>query len=99
MQALINEELSRPIDPPVKLSNFKRITFSGDAPPSEFQKIREAIIKAVPEFSDHFVENVEPRWAGAVGAARLAREHRLHPEIFGIEEQIYDTKNNLHDEL
>lgn len=86
MKALINEELSRPFDTPVELSDFKCITFSGDAPASEFQKIREAIIKTVPEFSDRFIENIEPRWAGAVGAARLAREHRLNAEVFGIQE-------------
>lgn len=99
VKALINEELSRPFDIPVELSDFKRITFSGDAPASEFQKIREAIIKAVPEFSDRFINSIKPRWAGAVGAARLARKHRLNPEVFRIQEQIYDTKENVHDEL
>lgn len=99
IKALINEELSRPFDPPVQLSDFKRITFSGDAPASEFKKIRESIIKAVPEFSDRFIENIEPRWAGAVGAARLAREHRLNPQVFGIQEQFYERKKDPHDEL
>ena len=66
------------------------ITFSGDAPASEFQKIRESIIKAVPEFSGRFIESIEPRWAGAVGAARLAREYRLNPEAFQIEECYHD---------
>jgi len=90
IKALIDEELSRPFGPPAQLSAFRRITFSGDAPASEFQKIRESIIKAVPEFSDRFIESIEPRWAGAVGAARLAREHRLNPEAFQIEECYHD---------
>jgi hypothetical protein len=98
-KALINEELSKPFDPAVQLSDFKRITFSGDAPTSEFKKIRESIMKAVPEFSDRFIENIEPRWAGAVGAARLAREHRLNPQFFGIQEQIYERKKDPHAEL
>jgi len=97
-KSLINEELSRPFDPPVQHSDFRRIIFSGDAPASEFKKIRDSIIKAVPEFSDRFIENIEPRWAGAVGAARLAREHRLNPEVFGIQEQIYERKDQ-HNEL
>jgi len=82
----------------VQHSDFRCIIFSGDAPASEFQKIRESVIKAVPEFSDHFIENIEPRWVGAVGAARLAREQRLNPHAFEIEGQIYEKKG-FHNEL
>jgi hypothetical protein len=99
MQALIKEELSRPFGPSAQLSAFRRITFSGDAPASEFKKIRESIIKAIPEFSDRFIENIEPRWAGAIGAAMLAREHRLNPQDFVIQEQTYEWKMDQHDEL
>lgn len=99
MQALIKEELPRSFGPPAQLSAFRRITFSGDAPASEFKKIRESIIKAIPEFSDRFIENIEPRWAGAIGAAMLAREHTLNPQNFVIQEQTYEWKMDQHDEL
>lgn len=98
-KALVNEELSRALDPPVVHTNFKHVIFSGDAPASEFKKIRESIIKAVPEFYDRFIENIEPRWAGAVGAARLARKYRLYPQLFTIQEQTYARTKDPHNEL
>ncbi|TVY23259.1 hypothetical protein LHYA1_G007940 [Lachnellula hyalina] len=97
-KALINEELSIPSSAPVQLTDFKRIIFSGDAPASEFKKVREAIIKAVPEFSDRFLDDIKPGWVGAVGAARRAREYRLNPPVIDIAEQIYDS-DGWHDEL
>jgi hypothetical protein len=87
------------LDPPVQLTDFRRIVFSGDAPASEFNKIRETIINAVPELSDRFIEGIEPRWVAAVGAARLARAYKLNPEMFQSQELIYDDKPNLHNEL
>ncbi|KAL2063536.1 hypothetical protein VTL71DRAFT_5341 [Oculimacula yallundae] len=72
--------------PPYKLSDYRRIVFSGDASASEFRKIREAITEAIPEFADLFFEtgDLEPRWAGAVGAARLAKEFQLFPERWRV---------------
>ena len=60
--------------------------------------MREAIIKAVPEFSDRFLDDIKPGWVGAVGAARRAREYRLNPPVIDIAEQIYDS-DGWHDEL
>ena len=100
-EALINVELCGPStrnDSPPQLSDFRRIIFSGDAPASEFKKIRELIIKTIPEFSDRFIENIEPRWVGAVGAARLARIYKLYPHLYEIQGQIYE-RTDPHDEL
>ncbi|PVH70826.1 hypothetical protein DL98DRAFT_597488 [Cadophora sp. DSE1049] len=100
-KALIKAELSEPPTPyasPTQLSDFRRIIFSGDAPASEFEKIREAITKIIPEFSDRFMENIEPKWVGAVGAARLARVYKLYPYLYEIQGQIYEEVDP-HDEL
>jgi len=88
-----------PSNPPVQHTDFKHIIFSGDAPASEFKRVRELIIKAVPEFSDRFIEDIEPGWVGAVGAARRAREYRLNPPVIDIAEQIYESEEGGHDEL
>jgi hypothetical protein len=96
-KSLIKEELSQPYDIAIQLSDFRRIVFSGDAPASEFKKIQKAIIEAVPEFSDRFVDKVEPKWAGAFGAAILAKEIQTNPEAFEIHGQVYES--SPHDEL
>ncbi|TGO21191.1 hypothetical protein BPAE_0234g00030 [Botrytis paeoniae] len=64
---------------PPELTEFRRIIFSGDAPASEFQKIRETIIKVIPDFADRFSEGIDASWVSAVGAARRAREYMLNP--------------------
>jgi hypothetical protein len=82
------------------MSDFRGVVFSGDAPTAEFEKIRDLIIKTVPEFSDRFIGIVEPMWAGAVGAARLAQLHKLYPDGFQIDDQCYkDLDKFPHDEL
>ncbi|THV55233.1 hypothetical protein BGAL_0011g00120 [Botrytis galanthina] len=45
---------------PPELKDFRRIIFSGDASASEFQKIRQAIIKVIPDFADRFSEGIDP---------------------------------------
>ncbi|TGO15827.1 hypothetical protein BTUL_0035g00310 [Botrytis tulipae] len=45
---------------PPELKDFRRIIFSGDAPASESQKIRETIIKVIPGFADRFSEGIDP---------------------------------------
>ncbi|RDW79830.1 hypothetical protein BP6252_04468 [Coleophoma cylindrospora] len=100
-KALIKVELSSTsgsYELPPQLSDFRRIIFSGDAPASEFKKIREAITKTIPEFSDRFIEDIEPGWVGAVGAARLAKIYKSYPHLFEIQEQIYENPAP-HDEL
>lgn len=92
-KSLVKAELSRS----AQLSDFRRIVFSGDAPASEFKKIQETIVEAVPEFSERFSNRVEPKWAGAIGAAMLAKEIWSNPKAFDIEEQVYES--SPHDEL
>ncbi|TGO33915.1 hypothetical protein BHYA_0221g00050 [Botrytis hyacinthi] len=84
---------------PPELKDFRRIIFSGDAPASEFQKIRETIIKVIPDFADRFSEGINPAWVSAVGAARKAREYVLNPPNWDYEfqEQVYGDES--HDEL
>lgn len=77
--------------------DIRAIIFSGDAPASEFQKIREAIVEIFPEFRNRFIDGLEPRWAGSVGAARLARLYKLYPERWDMEPGYELTRE--HDEL
>ncbi|ESZ96739.1 vitamin H transporter [Sclerotinia borealis F-4128] len=49
-------------------------------------------------FSDRFVEGIEPKWVGAVGTAKRAKEYWVDPPVFETEEQIYDFEEG-HDEL
>lgn len=85
---------------PATLKDFRRIVFSGDAPDSEFQKIREVIVKVFPDFSERFAGGIDPKWVAAVGAARLAREWKLTPEIFERDsELVIDDRPNPHYEL
>ncbi|EPE33193.1 hypothetical protein GLAREA_06205 [Glarea lozoyensis ATCC 20868] len=100
IRGLIKDELSNTLGLPSQMSDFRGTVFSGDAPASEYDKIRDLIIKAVPEFSDRFVSIDEPMWAGAVGAARLARLRKLYPDDFQIEDRCYgDFDQFPHDEL
>ncbi|KAF7917202.1 uncharacterized protein EAE98_010307 [Botrytis deweyae] len=84
---------------PPELTEFRRIIFSGNAPASEFQKIRETIIKVIPDFTDRFSEGIDPAWVSAVGAARRAKEYMLNPPNWDYEfqEQVYGDES--HDEL
>jgi hypothetical protein len=87
---------SPPLDPPVNLSDLRRIIFSGDPPASEFLKIRDTILGTFPEFEDRFVKGIEPRWAPAIGAAKLARLYRFDYQRF-VGEPGYGGE--YHDEL
>lgn len=100
-KALIDSVLSgtTPHYGPAQLSDFRRIIFSGDAPDSEFQKIRESVEEIFPDFADRFVEGIEPKWVGAVGAARLARLFTFHPERFRMEPGYGEEVNYEHNEL
>ena len=59
--------------------DFRFIIFSGGANSSEFQKIRRAVIDVVPDFSDRFMDSIDPFWVSAVGAARCAKEFAINP--------------------
>ncbi|KUJ21733.1 uncharacterized protein LY89DRAFT_381948 [Mollisia scopiformis] len=75
--------------------DFRLIIFSGSAPASEFQRIREAIVEIVPNFSERFRDEIDPFWVGARGAAQNAREYTINPPVKRIghwtEEEFYKS--------
>ncbi|PQE05075.1 vitamin H transporter protein [Rutstroemia sp. NJR-2017a BVV2] len=101
LRKLIDGELAPPTNAghlPAQLEDFRYVIFSGTAPQSEFQKLRESIIEAVPEFSDRFIkDSIDPEWVGAVGAARRAKVYQVEgpPSWDHWEYVIHDeTKHN-----
>lgn len=81
---MIESEMSKTpqsrYEPPLVLSDIRRVVFSGDASHIEYTRIREALMEAIPDFADRFVEEViEPRWVSANGAAWLARSLKNEP--------------------
>ena len=64
---------------PTRLKDFRFIIFSGEAMPSEFDKVRQVITELIPEFTDRFRDTVDPFWVGAIGAARCAKEFAINP--------------------
>lgn len=61
--------------------DFRFIIFSGEALPSEFLKIRDAVIEVVPAFSDKCRDEIDPHWVAAIGAAEQAKEYVLNPPV------------------
>lgn len=62
-----------------QLEDFRFIIFSGEAKPSEFRKIREAVVEVIPEFENRFLHDIDPFWVGAVGIAKWAKKATLDP--------------------
>ncbi|KAF4635877.1 hypothetical protein G7Y89_g2213 [Cudoniella acicularis] len=73
-------------------SDFLFIIFSGEVMPSEFGKIRKAVVEVVPEFEDRFVDSIEPWWVGAIGAAGRAREFTVKMPVTHIDFQRMETR-------
>lgn len=92
---------SPPNNPAAKLSDVRRITFNGDSPASEFDKIRDTIVETFPEFEDLFAQGIDPRRAPTIGAAKLARLYKFDYQRFVGEpaQAIVDGRLVLHDEL
>ncbi|KUJ21735.1 uncharacterized protein LY89DRAFT_778119 [Mollisia scopiformis] len=67
---------------PTQLEDYRRIVFSGEAVASEFEKIRIAVTKVVPDFIDGFRDFIDPQWVSAFGAARMAKENTLNPPVY-----------------
>lgn len=67
---------------PTQLEDYRCIVFSGEAATSEFGKIRVAVTEVVPDFIDKFRDFIDPKWVGAFGAARLAKENALNPPVY-----------------
>ncbi|PQE30190.1 vitamin H transporter protein [Rutstroemia sp. NJR-2017a WRK4] len=104
LRKLIDGELAPPANAghlPAQLEDFRYIIFSGTAPQSEFQKLRESIIEAIPEFSDRFIkDSIDPEWVGAVGAARRARQYQVEgPYDWSNLGYVIHDDEAKHDEL
>ncbi|PQE17896.1 vitamin H transporter protein [Rutstroemia sp. NJR-2017a BBW] len=103
LRKLIDEELAPPANArySAQLEDFRYVIFSGTAPQSEFKKLHELVIEAVPEFSDRFIkDSIDPEWVGAVGAARGARQYQVEGpyDWSNLECGVYDDEVK-HDEL
>ncbi len=96
---MVSKEREKQRHIPDALQYLRAVVLSGEASDVSMQEMRLALANALPEYQDKFRMSLGPHFAGAFGAAQLAKHIVQNPELMRPQVDVVILDEYVHEEL